>query len=96
MSDSAGPYQLDELPRVGPAAVTMGVFDGLHVGHAALMVATRAAAEAFDVESVALVFDRPDERQVVFERMDWTQPNRRGYFERNRAFIAASKNSSPS
>ncbi len=41
-------------------------------------------------DSVAIVFDRPDERQVVFERMDWTQPNRRGYFERNKAFIASS------
>jgi len=43
-------------------------------------------------DSVALVFDRApgdDERQIVFERMDWTQPNRRGYFEKNRAFIAA-------
>jgi Cof subfamily protein (haloacid dehalogenase superfamily) len=40
-------------------------------------------------DSVAIVFDRPDERQVVFERMDWTQPNRRGYFERNKAFIAS-------
>lgn len=41
-------------------------------------------------DSVAIVFDRPDERQVVFERMDWTHPNRRGYFEKNRAFIASS------
>jgi riboflavin kinase / FMN adenylyltransferase len=56
------PYQVDQLPLVGPAAVTMGVFDGLHVGHAALMVATRAAARAFDAHSVALVFDpHPDE-----------------------------------
>jgi Cof subfamily protein (haloacid dehalogenase superfamily) len=39
-------------------------------------------------DSVAIVFDRPDERQVVFERMDWTHPNRRGYFEKNKAFIA--------
>jgi hypothetical protein len=39
-------------------------------------------------ESVAIVFDRPDERQIVFERMDWAHPNRRGYFEKNRAFIA--------
>lgn len=43
---------------------------------------------AYD-DSVAIVFDRPDERQIVFERMDWTHPNRRGYFEKNRAFIAA-------
>ena len=30
-----------------------------------------------------------DERQIVFERMDWTHPNRRGYYEKNKAFIAA-------
>ena len=35
------------------------------------------------------MFDRPDERQIVFERMDWTHPNRRGYYEKNKAFIAA-------
>ncbi len=38
-------------------------------------------------DSVALVFDRPDERQIVFERMDWSHPNRRGYFDKNKAFI---------
>lgn len=41
-------------------------------------------------DSVAIVFDRPDERQIVFERMDWSLPNRRGYYEKNKAFIAAS------
>ena len=40
-------------------------------------------------DSVAIVFDRPEERQVVFERMDWTHPNRRGYYDKNQAFIAA-------
>ena len=40
-------------------------------------------------DSVAVVFDRPDERQIVFERMDWSHPNRRGYYEKNKAFIAA-------
>ena len=39
-------------------------------------------------DSVALVFDRPDERQIVFERMDWSHPHRRGYYDKNRAFIA--------
>ena len=38
-------------------------------------------------DSVALVFDRPDERQIVFERMDWSHPHRRGYYEKNKAFI---------
>jgi Cof subfamily protein (haloacid dehalogenase superfamily) len=40
-------------------------------------------------DSVAIVFDRPDERQILFERMDWSHPNRRGYYEKNKAFIAA-------
>src|SRR5262249_18561315 len=39
-------------------------------------------------DSVAIVFDRPDERQIVFERMDWSPPNRRGYYEKNKAYIA--------
>jgi Cof subfamily protein (haloacid dehalogenase superfamily) len=50
-------------------------------------------------DSVALVFDSPPaadpadgrdhERQIVYERMDWTHPHRRGYYEKNKAFIAA-------
>jgi Cof subfamily protein (haloacid dehalogenase superfamily) len=40
-------------------------------------------------DSVAIVFARPDERQIVFERMDWSHPHRRGYYEKNKAFIAA-------
>jgi 5-amino-6-(5-phospho-D-ribitylamino)uracil phosphatase len=39
-------------------------------------------------DSVAVVFDRPDERQIVFERMDWSHVNRRGYYDKNKAFIA--------
>jgi Cof subfamily protein (haloacid dehalogenase superfamily) len=39
-------------------------------------------------DSVAVVFDRPGERQIVFERMDWSHPSRRGYYEKNKAFIA--------
>jgi len=42
-------------------------------------------------DSVALVFDREpgnDARQIVFERMDWSHPQRRGYYEKNKAFIA--------
>jgi Cof subfamily protein (haloacid dehalogenase superfamily) len=50
---------------------------------------------------VALVFDYDHEansqdaddgarRQVVYEQMDWSAPNRKGYFEKNKAFIAPS------
>lgn len=55
--------------------------------------AVLAGTQAYE-DSVALVFDRPadgagsDERQIVFERMDWTHPNRRGYYEKNKAYIA--------
>ncbi len=46
-----------------------------------------AGTRAYE-DCVAVVFDRPDERQIVFERMDWSHPNRRQYYEKNRAFIA--------
>jgi Cof subfamily protein (haloacid dehalogenase superfamily) len=46
-----------------------------------------AETRAFE-DSVALVFDRHDERQIVFERMDWSHVNRRGYYDKNKAFIA--------
>jgi Cof subfamily protein (haloacid dehalogenase superfamily) len=61
-----------------------------------ILAGTRAFAE-----HVAIVFDydpggegtgapRGDEhRQIVFERMDWSLPNRKGYYEKNRAFIAS-------
>ena len=51
-----------------------------------LLDATRAYED-----SVAIVFDRPDERQIVFDRMDWTHPQRRGYYEKNKAFIAEAR-----
>ncbi|MDP9244675.1 MAG: riboflavin biosynthesis protein RibF [Chloroflexota bacterium] len=51
---------LADLPPIGRAALTMGAFDGVHRGHAALLEATRVAAGSDS--SVALVFDpHPDE-----------------------------------
>lgn len=61
------------------------------IKHVLSCAAAREVLESttgFD-EGVALVFDRSDHRQIVFERMDWTHPNRRGYYARNKAFIAA-------
>jgi riboflavin kinase / FMN adenylyltransferase len=53
---------LQALPAVGPAALTLGVFDGLHRGHAALLGAVTRAARERGVASGALVFDpHPDE-----------------------------------
>jgi Cof subfamily protein (haloacid dehalogenase superfamily) len=51
-------------------------------------LAVLAGTRTFE-DSVAIVFDRHDERQIVFERMDWTHPHRRGYYETNKAYIAA-------
>ncbi len=56
------PIAFDELPTIGPAAITMGAFDGIHAGHAAILQATRSAAAERTVASVALVFEpHPDE-----------------------------------
>ena len=53
---------LDELPAIGPAVITLGAFDGVHLGHRHLVAATAAASDDRDAASVALVFSpHPDE-----------------------------------
>jgi Cof subfamily protein (haloacid dehalogenase superfamily) len=47
-----------------------------------VLAATRSFRDA-----AALIFDRDAERQVVFETMDWEQPNRKGYWLRNKSMI---------
>ena len=55
-------------------------------------VARRVLTDTREFEdSVAIIFDRAngdDERQMVFDRMDWSHPQRRGYFEKNKAYIS--------
>jgi Cof subfamily protein (haloacid dehalogenase superfamily) len=36
----------------------------------------------------AVVFDRPRENQVIYEQIDWDDPRREAYYNRNRAFIS--------
>jgi Cof subfamily protein (haloacid dehalogenase superfamily) len=45
------------------------------------------AATAFR-EQASVCFNRPRENQVIYERIDWEDPLRRGYFERNREYLA--------
>jgi len=45
-----------------------------------------AAAEFRHLASVC--FDRPRENQVIYERIDWDDPLRGGYFQRNREYLA--------
>jgi riboflavin kinase / FMN adenylyltransferase len=57
---SAHPIQA--LPSVGEAAICMGVFDGVHLGHRALVATTVSAARQRGIQAIALVFDpHPDE-----------------------------------
>ena len=53
----------------------------------------RVAADVLDVTqpfrtAAALVFDRDEDRQIVFESMDWDHPGRKAYWTRNRSRIA--------
>jgi riboflavin kinase/FMN adenylyltransferase len=61
---TAAPHRalsLDEVAAasIGPAAVALGVFDGVHRGHQTLLSATREAAAARGARPVAIVFDPP-------------------------------------
>ena len=60
MSGRSGVGMAD-LPAIGPAVVTHGVFDGVHLGHRAILEATRDLAAEQGMASVALVFDPPPE-----------------------------------
>lgn len=52
-------------------------------------VARDVLAAARDFRSgAAVVFDRPRENQVIWEVLDYSDPGRRTYFERNREFLA--------
>ncbi len=45
-----------------------------------------ATSEFREMSSVC--FDRPRENQLIFEKIDWNNPLRSGYFQRNRHFIS--------
>jgi Cof subfamily protein (haloacid dehalogenase superfamily) len=45
-------------------------------------------ATAAHRDGTAVVFDRPQSDQVIFETMDWTDPARKGYYERNKEYIS--------
>ncbi len=48
----------DVPPGFGPSAVTIGKFDGVHLGHRAVIAELEAAARARDLVSAVVTFDR--------------------------------------
>ncbi len=58
---------LDALPADLPFVATLGVFDGLHVGHAAVLRMLVEAALAEDAAPVAITFD-PHPEAVILGR----------------------------
>jgi Cof subfamily protein (haloacid dehalogenase superfamily) len=46
------------------------------------------AATGKFVDGTAVVFDRPRENQVIFDRLDLENVSRRGYYERNKEYIS--------
>lgn len=54
----------EHMQPIGPSVVAIGVFDGVHLGHQALLLDTSAHAQRLHAHSVALTFDR-DPDQVV-------------------------------
>lgn len=50
-------YGFDALPRFREPAVTVGSFDGVHLGHQALLARLCEEARATGGESIVLTFD---------------------------------------
>lgn len=82
-----------------PCALTMIVNNGAlvkskdgttHLRHLLPREVAREVLQATPAfrAGAAVVFDRPRENQVVMEYMDWDDPGRRSYFERNLGFLA--------
>ena len=61
MSSARPAVGIEELPSIGEAVITLGVFDGVHLGHRAILAATRDLAAEAGLPSAALVFDPPPE-----------------------------------
>lgn len=60
---------LDELPAFKNAAITIGSFDGIHLGHQSIIQRLKRLAQQVDGETVLITFF-PHPRQVVYPSAD--------------------------
>ncbi|MEM1216868.1 MAG: bifunctional riboflavin kinase/FAD synthetase, partial [Bacteroidota bacterium] len=61
--------QLDELPTFHNAVLTIGSFDGVHLGHQQLLARINGLAQERDGESIVITF-HPHPRQVIYPNDD--------------------------
>ncbi len=85
---------LDLLPCPLTAIVSNGALVRRHDGTTPMrhLLPRATARDVLDAtrpwrDSAGIVFDRPLDGQVVFERIDMSHPARRAYAERNKAFV---------
>jgi len=66
-------YRIGDIPRIGPSVITIGVFDGVHLGHRQILAEAVRMARESGARSAALVFSpHPDEvlrPDTVVERL---------------------------
>jgi riboflavin kinase/FMN adenylyltransferase len=62
---------LEEARNLGPTAVTIGKFDGIHLGHQALIAELVATSAQHDVTSVLVTFDRHPDALLNPTKLKW-------------------------
>jgi riboflavin kinase/FMN adenylyltransferase len=62
---------LQQARELGPTAVTIGKFDGIHRGHQALISALKADAAVHNLKTVLVTFDRHPDALLNPSRLKW-------------------------
>jgi len=80
-----------DLHLISSNGAVIKSLDGATLYRSTLPAATARAVVEFTRqfrEFCAVVFDRPKERQIIMERVDWDDPLRGAYFRKSRDFLA--------
>ena len=68
---------IEEFKKVKQAVVTIGTFDGVHIGHLKIISSLRKIADDIDGETVLLTFS-PHPRIILFSDTDLKLINTKG------------------